>query len=323
MGLVILPELGDMFSYVTRRVLQMIPTMFGVMLLLFILFNWVGGDPSYILAGKSINAQTLANIRAQLGLDKSQLDQFLIFVRQVVTLDFGLSWSTQQPVSTILASRVGPSLTIGSSVMVVGTILSVFLATAVAYLRGSLTDRLVTMVCTTAMSVSYLIYVITGQYWLAHKFGWFPVLGWGDSLVTNLVTYVPLPLLLGVIVSLAPDLRFYRSCFVEEMNHDYVRTARAKGLSEPVIMLKHVMRNAMIPVITSIMMSLPYLMMGAFLLERFFGIPGMGNEVINAVEKSDFPVIKAITIYIAMATMVFNLLADVAYKLVDPRVQLK
>ena len=312
-----------MFAYVVRRVLQMIPTMFGVMLLLFVLFNWVGGDPSYILAGKSINAQTLANIRAQLGLDKTQLEQFLIFVRQVVTLDFGISWSTQQPVSSILAARIGPSLTIGSSVMLVGTFISILLATAVAYVRGSLTDRMVTMVCTTAMSVSYLVYIITGQYWLAHKFGWFPVLGWGDDLAQNLLTYVPLPLLLGVIVSLAPDLRFYRSCFVEEMNHDYVRTARAKGLSEPVIMLKHVMRNAMIPVITSIMMSLPYLLMGAFLLERFFGIPGMGNEVINAVDKSDFPVIKAITIYIAMATMVFNLLADIAYKLIDPRVQLK
>lgn len=312
-----------MFAYVVRRVLQMIPTMFGVMLLLFVLFNWVGGDPSYILAGKSINAQTLANIRAQLGLDKTQLEQFLIFVRQVVTLDFGISWSTQQPVSSILAARIGPSLTIGSSVMLVGTFISILLATAVAYVRGSLTDRMVTMVCTTAMSVSYLVYIITGPYWLAHKFGWFPVLGWGDDLAQNLLTYVPLPLLLGVIVSLAPDLRFYRSCFVEEMNHDYVRTARAKGLSEPVIMLKHVMRNAMIPVITSIMMSLPYLLMGAFLLERFFGIPGMGNEVINAVDKSDFPVIKAITIYIAMATMVFNLLADIAYKLIDPRVQLK
>lgn len=312
-----------MFAYVVRRVLQMIPTIFGVMLLLFILFNWVGGDPSYILAGKSMNAQTLANIRAQLGLDKSQLAQFMIFVRQVVTLDFGISWSNQQPVSSILAARVGPSVMLTGCIMAISTTLAVGTASAVAYVRGSLTDRIITLICTAAMSISALVYIIAGQFWLAHMFKWFPVIGWSDSLITNLVTYLPLPVLLGVIVSLAPDLRFYRSCFVEEMNHDYVRTARAKGLSEPKIMLKHVMRNALIPVVTSIMMSLPYLLVGALLLETFFAIPGMGREVILAVDKSDFPVIKAITIYIALATMVFNLLADVVYKLIDPRVQLK
>jgi peptide/nickel transport system permease protein len=312
-----------MFSYIVRRVLQMIPTIFGVMLLLFILFNWVGGDPSYILAGKSMNPTTLANIRAQLGLDKSQLAQFMIFARQVVTLDFGISWSNQQPVSSILAARVGPSVTLGAFSMVVSTILAVTTAAAVAYVRGSLSDRLVTAICTTAMSISSLVYIITGQYWLAHRLGWFPVIGWGDHLLTNLAVYLPLPVILAVAVSLAPDLRFYRSCFVEEMNHDYVRTARAKGLSEPKVMLKHVMRNALIPVVTSIMMSLPYLIVGLFLYETFFAIPGMGREVIMAVDKSDFPVIKAITVYVALLTMVFNLLADIVYKLIDPRVQLK
>lgn len=312
-----------MFAYILRRVLQMVPTIFGVMLLLFILFNWVGGDPSYILAGKSLNAQTLANIRTQLGLDKSQFAQFLIFVRQVVTLDFGMSWSTQQPVSSILAARVGPSVTLTGSIMLVSTTLAVSLASVVAYFRGSLTDRLVTLICTTAMSISSLIYIIMGQFWLAHTLGWFPVIGWDGNLLKNIATYLPLPVLLGVLVSLAPDLRFYRGCFVEEMNNDYVRTARAKGLSEPKIMLKHVMRNALIPVVTSIMMALPYLLVGALLLERFFAIPGMGNEVIMAVDKSDFPVIKAITIYIAILTMIFNLLADIVYKLIDPRVQLK
>ena len=223
----------------------------------------------------------------------------------------------------ILASRIGPSLTLALPMLLVSLLLSVIIAAIVAYVRGSLTDRIVTLICTLAMSVSALVYIIAGQYWLAHKLGWFPILGWSDSLATNLWHYVPLPLLLGLVVSLAPDIRFYRSCFVEEMGHDYVRTARAKGLSERTIMLKHVMRNALIPVVTSLMMSLPYLFLGALLLERFFGIPGMGNEVLNAVDRSDFPVIKAITIYVALATMLFNLLADIVYKLIDPRVQLK
>ncbi|WP_312854332.1 ABC transporter permease [Paludibacterium denitrificans] len=147
--------------------------------------------------------------------------------------------------------------------------------------------------------------------------------GWSDSFWTNLLVYVPLPLLLGLLVSLGPDIRFYRTFFVEEMGQDYVRTARAKGLAESRVMLKHVLRNALIPVVTTVMMSLPYLMIGALVLENFFGIPGMGNEVVMAVNKSDFPVIKAITLYIAMATMVFNLLADLVYKLIDPRVELR
>lgn len=312
-----------MFTYIIRRILQMIPTLFGVMLLLFILFNWVGGDPSYLLAGKSLSAETLLNIRTQLGLDKSLFEQFFIFVKQVLTLNFGTSWSTQQPVSTIIASRIGPSLTLMLSWLICSVTLSIIIAAAVAYVRGSITDRMVTMISTIAMSISVLVYIIAGQFFLAYQLQLFPVIGWGDSLWENLSVYIPLPLILLLAVSIAPEVRFYRTCFVEEMNHDYVRTARSKGLSEAVIMYKHVMRNAMIPIVTQIMMALPFMIMGAMLLERFFGIPGMGREVILSVERSDFPMIKAITIYIAIAVMVFNLLTDLVYKLIDPRIQLK
>ncbi|QBC44943.1 ABC transporter permease [Iodobacter fluviatilis] len=312
-----------MLAYITRRVLQMIPTIFGVMLLVFILFSVVGGDPSLILGGKHLTEDVLNNIRTQLGLDKSLPEQFLIFVKQVLTLDFGTSWSTQQPVSQMIASRVGPSLTLTGALLAVSLLISIPLAALVAYFRGGVTDRIVTIACTVAMSISALVYIVVGQYFLAYELAWFPVRGWGDSLFTNLMVYVPLPLLMGLMVSIGPDIRFYRSFFIEEMNNDYVRTARAKGLSESKIMLKHVLRNAMIPVVTNVMMALPFLMMGALILESFFGIPGMGNEVLLAVNKSDFPVIKAVTIYIAIATMIFNLLADLVYKLIDPRVQLK
>ena len=312
-----------MWAYILRRVLQMIPTLFGVMLLLFILFNWVGGDPAYILAGKSLSDETLANIRAQLGLDQSLPAQFLIFVRQVLTFDFGNSWTTQQPVSATILSRIGPSLTLMSAWLVTSTIVAISIAGLVAYVRVSRLDRTITMISTVMMSVSVLVYIIAGQFFLAYKLQWFPVLGWSDSLWVNLTTYVPLPLILGLAVSLAPDVRFYRTCFLEEMNHDYVRTARAKGLSERAVMVRHVMRNAMIPIVTQLMMYLPFMIVGALLLERFFAIPGMGREVLLAVERSDFPMIKAITIYIVIAIMVFNLLADIVYHLIDPRVQLK
>ncbi|MCP1293322.1 MULTISPECIES: ABC transporter permease [Chromobacterium] len=312
-----------MSAFIIRRILQMIPTLFGVMLLVFTLFTLVGGDPSLVLAGKHLTPDVLANIRAQLGLDQSLPQQFWIFVKQVLTLDFGTSWSTQQPVADIIGSRVGPSLTLTGAMLVVDLLIAIPLAALVAYFRGGLTDHIVTIACTVAMSVSALVYIIAGQYFLAFKMGWFPVRGWGDAFWVNLFVYVPLPLLMGLMVSLGPDIRFYRSFFVEEIGQDYVRTARAKGLSERAVMLKHVLRNALIPVVTSVMMSLPYMLIGALVLESFFGIPGMGNEVVMAVNKSDFPVIKAITIYIAIATMVFNLLGDLVYKLIDPRVQLK
>ncbi len=312
-----------MFAYIVRRVLQMIPTLFGVMLLVFVLFNVFGGDPSLVLAGKHLTAESLANIRAQLGLDKSQPAQFLIFVKQVLTLNFGTSWSTQQPVSDIIGSRIGPSLLLTGSMLVVDLLIAIPLAAIVAYFRRGITDRIVTVCCTIAMSVSALVYIIAGQYWLAYKLGWFPVSGWSNSAWHNLWYYVPLPMLMGLMVSLGPDIRFYRSFFVEELGNDYVRTARAKGLSERVVMLKHVLRNALIPVVTTVMMSLPYLLIGALVLETFFSIPGMGNAVVLAVNNSDFPIIKAITVYIALATMIFNLLADLIYKLIDPRVQLK
>ncbi|KUM04048.1 ABC transporter permease [Chromobacterium subtsugae] len=312
-----------MSAFIIRRLLQMIPTLLGVMLLVFTLFSVVGGDPTLVLAGKHLTPEVLAQIRSQLGLDKSLPEQFWLFVHQVLTLNFGTSWSTQQPVADIIGSRVGPSLTLAGAMLVVDLLIAIPLAALVAYFRGGLTDHLITIICTVAMSISALIYIIAGQYFLAFKLGWFPVRGWGDSFWTNLFLYVPLPLLMGLMVSLGPDIRFYRSFFVEELGQDYVRTARAKGLSERRIMLKHVLRNALIPVVTSVMMSLPYLLIGALVLENFFGIPGMGNEVIQAVNKSDFPVIKAITIYIAIATMAFNLLGDLVYKWIDPRVQLK
>ncbi|WP_280954673.1 ABC transporter permease [Paludibacterium denitrificans] len=149
-----------MLAYLIRRVLQMIPTLLGVMLLVFTLFTLVGGDPSYILAGKHLTADVLANIRSQLGLDKSLPEQFLIFVHQVLTLDFGTSWSTQQPVAEILSSRIGPSLTLTGSLLLVDLLVAIPLAALVAYYRGGLTDRIVTIVCTVAMSISALVYII-------------------------------------------------------------------------------------------------------------------------------------------------------------------
>jgi peptide/nickel transport system permease protein len=312
-----------MTAFILRRLWQMLPTLLGVILLTFFLFNFVGGDPAYLLAGKISSPEQIANIRTQLGIDQPVYVQLWIFIKQVMTADFGVSWSTNEQVSQIIATRIGPSLTVLVPILIIETVLSVAIALGVAYVRGSLTDRSIMIICTIAMSVSLLVYIIVGQYALAYKLGWFPVQGWGESFSENLLRFSALPILLGVAVGIAPNTRLYRTFFLDEINQDYVRTARAKGLSENTVMLKHVLRNALIPIITNLMIYLPGLLIGHFLIERFFSIPGIGREVILAVERSDFPVIKAITIYVAIATMFANLLADVLYKLVDPRVQLK
>jgi peptide/nickel transport system permease protein len=310
-------------SYLIRRLWQFIPTLAGVVLLVFFLFNWVGGDPAYLLAGKIPNAERIEEIRRSLGVDQPYGVQLLIFLKQIITADFGASWSTNERVSQIFATRLGPSLTVLIPLLFISTVLSMAAAMLVAYWRGSLTDRAIMIGCTVGQSVSILVYILLFQYVLAYQLGWFPVQGWGATVGENLVRYAALPVLVGVVVSLAPDIRLYRSFFLEEINQDYVRTARAKGLGEGRVMGLHVLRNAAIPIATNVLTQIPGLLAGAFLIERFFSIPGIGREVILAVERSDFPIIKAVTVYVAIATMVVNLAADVLYRALDPRVQLK
>ena len=354
-----------MGAYVLRRIGQMIPTLAGVMLLIFVLFNAVGGDPALVLAGKITNKEQIENIRKQLGVDQPYHVQLGYFAFEVATgftctwrsftakdeatkppvksdakadakpdakaptkaAEGGCqavrSWATNEEVPKILMTRIGPTLTIMIPVLVLETIIAVLLAIGVAYVRGTLTDRMIMMICTVAMSISFLVYIIVAQYYFGFKWGVFPVQGWSDNFWKNVATYAPLPIMLAIFVGLAPALRLYRSFFLDEINNDYVRTARAKGLSENTVLLKHVMRNALIPIITNVGIAIPSLFVGSFLLESFFSIPGLGREILVAVNRSDFPVIKAATVYLAMITMIINLLVDVAYKAVDPRVTFK
>lgn len=312
-----------MAAYLLRRLWQMIPTLAGVILLVFFLFKGFGGDPAEILAGLAATPEQIAAIRQELGLDRPVLEQLWIFVQQILTFDWGRSWATNESVASLFASRLPATLTIMLPLLVLEVVLAIPLALAVAAVRGSLTDRAIVIVTTVAMSISFLVYIIVGQWLFAFKLGWFPVQGWSNSVWTNLLVYAPLPVLLAVAVSLAPQTRLYRSFFLDEIGQDYVRTARAKGLGERTILLRHVMRNAMIPILTNIGAGLPGVFVGSFLIEVFFSIPGLGREVLLAVNRSDYPVIQAVTIYLAVLTMLINLMTDVLYKLVDPRVVLK
>jgi len=312
-----------MAAYLIRRLWQMIPTLIGVVLLVFFLFKYFGGDPAEILGGLNATPQQIDAIREQLGLNKPVWQQLLIYFRSIVTLDWGHSWATNEAVSNIFATRAPATLTVMIPILVLDTLVALPIAMWVAYRRGSLADRSIMVVSTVALSVSFLVYIIIGQYLFGFQLGWFPVQGWSDSTWTNLVTYVPLPVLLALLVGLAPQTRLYRTFFLDELGHDYVRTARAKGMTEGTVLFKHVLRNAMIPIVTNIALALPGVFVGSFLIEVFFSIPGLGREIILAVNRSDYPVIQAVTVYLAMLTMLVNLGADILYKLIDPRVVLK
>jgi len=312
-----------MAAYLIRRLWQMIPTLAGVVLLVFFLFKYFGGDPAEVLGGINASKEQIDAIRQQLGLNEPVWVQLWIFVKQIVTFSWGKSWATNEAVSNLFATRLPATLTVMIPILVLDVILALPIAMWVAYRRGSLTDRVIMVSTTIALSISFLVYVIVGQYVFGFQLGWFPVQGWSDSTWTNLTTYVPLPVMLTVAVGLAPQTRLYRSFFLDELGQDYVRTARAKGMTEGVVLFRHVLRNAMIPILTNIGLQLPGIFVGSFLIEVFFSIPGLGREVLLAVNRSDFPVIQATTIYLAFLTMVINLLTDIAYKFADPRVVLK
>ncbi|WIV97788.1 ABC transporter permease [Kinneretia aquatilis] len=312
-----------MAAYLLRRLWQMIPTLLGVVLLVFFLFKYFGGDPAEIMGGLNASPEQIDAIREQLGLNKPVWEQLWIFIKQIVTFDWGKSWATNESVANLFSSRLPATLTVMLPILILEVSLAIPFALAVAAVRGSLTDRTVMILSTVAVSISLLVYVIVGQYVFAFRLGWFPVQGWTESVWTNLTTYAPLPIMVAVAVAIAPYTRLYRTFFLDEIGHDYVRTARAKGMTERTILLKHVLRNAMIPIMTNISVALPGVFVGSFLLEVFFSIPGLGREILLAVNRSDYPVIQAFAIYIAFLTMVVNLITDVLYKLVDPRVVLK
>lgn len=312
-----------MMSYLLRRLWQMVPTLAGVVLGVFFLFKGFGGDPAEILAGLNASPEQVAQIREQLGLNRPVWEQLAIFVGQILQFDWGRSWATNEPVAQLFATRLPATLTVMVPILVLDALLAIPFALAVAAVRGSLTDRAIMVVTTVALSISFLVYVIVGQWLFAFQLGWFPVQGWTDSVWTNLTTYAPLPVLLAVMVGISPQMRLYRSFFLDEIGQDYVRTARAKGLGERAVLMRHVLRNALIPILTNVSMQLPGIFVGSFLIEVFFSIPGIGREVMLAVNRSDYPVIQAVTIYLAVITMLINLLTDLLYKAVDPRVTLK
>ncbi|MBI9020823.1 MAG: ABC transporter permease [Verrucomicrobia bacterium] len=243
--------------------------------------------------------------------------QLAFYFNQLLHLDFGTSLSTNQRVSKLLADGVVPSLMLTVPIFIIGLFTSIALSLLCAFWRDTWVDRFFVFISVALMSVNYLVWIVAGQYLLGFKLGGFPVWGFENF------RYLALPILIGVVSGLGGNLRFYRTIMLDEAHRDYVRTARAKGVSRSGVLFKHVLKNAMIPIITNTVIAIPFLYTGSLLLESYFGIPGLGYLGINAINSSDVDVVRAIVLIGAALFVVANLLTDICYALVDPRVKLK
>jgi peptide/nickel transport system permease protein len=311
-----------MLNYIIRRVAYMIPILFGITLFTFLLFNVVGGDPVLLMVGKHATPQTILELRHELGFDKPLYRQYFDFVGQILHFDFGRSYSTKQDVFQMIKAAAPVSFIVAFPAFLISVFMAIALALLVAFWRGRWLDRTIVVASVFLISAPSLAYILFGQYYLAYKWELFPISGFTMEFPAMLA-YVGLPTIIWLALTLGNELRFYRTVMLDEINQDYIRTARAKGLSETKVMFKHVLKNAMIPIITNVVIEIPFLIVGALILESFFAIPGMGSQLIDALNNADFPVIKANVVMFSLLYMVFNLLTDILYSVVDPRVSLK
>ncbi len=320
-----------MLKYVAKRLWETIPTTIGILLLTFVLFNVVGGSPAQVVLGKNATAEAVAAFNHKWGYDKPLIigirdqgagirgwwdSQFFNFVGGLCKGDFGYSIENQEPVVEVLKRGVGPSLSLTVPILIGGVIVALMLALLAAAMRGGWVDKAVLVFSAVLMSVNYVIWVLAGQFFLSYKAGFFPVWGYENAF------YLALPVLIGIFSSLGTDVRFFRTAILDEVYKPYVLTARAKGLSVWTIMTRHVLRNALIPIVTYVSLSIPYLFTGSLLLESFFGIPGLGSVSINAIHSADMAVVRAIVVLGALLYQFVNLSTDILYAVLDPRVRI-
>ena len=309
-----------MLKYALRRLAEVLPTTFGILLLSFLLFNVVGGSPAEVVLGKNATKEAIAAFNHKWGYDKPLVfardSQFVRFVTDLAKGDLGYSLEMHEPVADILRRGVGPSLSLTVPILLGGTILALMLAIVSAAARGGGVDRAILIGSTVLMSVNYVVWVLAGQFFLSYRAGLFPVWGYENAF------YLVLPVLIGVFSSLGTDVRFFRTAILDEIYRPYVLTARAKKLSRTRILWRHVLPNALIPIVTYVSLSIPWLFTGSLLLESFFGIPGLGSVSINAIHSADMAVVRAVVVLGALLYQFVNLATDLLYALVDPRVRL-
>jgi peptide/nickel transport system permease protein len=301
-----------------------VPILVGVSLLTFILF-YATATPEQMarrnLSAKNPSREQIQEWLVQHGYDKPLPEQFRKHMTELFLFRFGRSDATGEPIADRLRAGVGPSALVASLVFLAGLVTNICAALYLAYFRGTYLDVWGTFLCVLLMSITYIVYIISGQFIFGKLLKWFPFAGYREGLVAW--KFALLPMLVGVLSGFGGSTRFYRTVMLEEINQDYVRTARAKGSSERAVLFRHVLKNASIPILTTSVLSIPLLLLGSLLLESFFGIPGLGSMTVDAINSQDLAVIRAMVFLGTVLYIIGAILTDISYAVVDPRVRLE
>ena len=325
-----------MLNYIIRRILYAIPILIGVNLITFVLFFVVNTPDDMArmhLGMKRVTPEAVQQWKEERGYDKAMvynaeangLDKITdtIFMEKSVelfTFDFGRS-DAGRDISYDISQRMWPSLYIAIPIFIIGILTNLTFALIVAFFRATYVDVWGVIICVVLMSISTLFYIIGGQYLIGKVLHLVPISGYDDGV--NAIKFTILPVLIGIIGGIGSGTRWYRTIFLEEISRDYVRTARAKGLSEAAVLYKHVLRNGMIPILTGAVVVLPLLFMGSLITESFFGIPGLGSYTIDAINSQDFAIVRAM-VFLGSALYILGLvLTDISYTIADPRIRLQ
>jgi len=320
-----------MLAYIVRRTAYGFVVVLGVLLLLFALF-FLYAEPIEMArraVGEKAPPEVLEQWVSNHGYDKpvwwnpeAPGDTMLAdHFRRMLTFDFGRSDADDSPIMDRIRRGMVPSLSLTLPIFTFGLVLGIGFSLFVAYFRETYIDRMGVVLCVLGMSLSILLYIIGGQYVIGKILHWFPISGF-DLSPAVVMRFLALPVLVGLVEGLGGSVRFYRTVFIEETGRDYVRTARAKGCGDGRIMVRHVLHNAMIPILTRVVVSIPFLFTGSLLLESFFGIPGLGSMMVDAIHGNDFATLRAMVYIGALLFIAAQIVTDIAYTIVDPRVRL-
>ena len=325
-----------MISYLVRRILYAIPILIGVNLLTFLLFFVVNSPDDMArmqLGQKRVSEEAVLKWKQERGYDKPRLfdvdakgirklTNTIFFEKSVPLFWFKFGHAEDgRDIAHEIRSRMLPSLAIALPVFIVGLLFYVTFALLMASFRATYIDLIGVLLCIIAMSVSGLFYIIGGQYLISKLWNLVPISGYAEGF--NAWKFLVLPVIIGIIGGVGASSRLYRTIFLEEINRDYVRTARAKGLAEWRVLFRHVLHNAMLPILTGVVVAIPLLFMGSLITESFFAIPGLGSYTIDAIASQDFTVVRAMVFLGSVLYIVGLMLTDISYTIADPRIRLQ
>ena len=323
-----------MSAYILRRILYGLLILIGVNLFTFLLFFAVNTPDDMArlsIGGRRVTADAIEKWKVERGYDKPMLintqaegikkyTDTIFFDRSVklFAFDFGAS-DAGRDIGYEISQRVGPSLALAIPTFILGLIASVAFSLMLVFFRGTYLDFWGVVLCVAMLSISALFYIIAGQFLFSKTLRLVPLSGFASGF--DAIRFLALPVLIALIARLGPEARFYRALFLEEVGKDYVRTARSKGLSERLVLFRHVLRNAMLPILTSTISAIPLLFMGSLIAESFFGIPGLGSFTMDAINAQDFAIVRAMVFIGSVLYIIGLIMADISYTLADPRVR--